>query len=231
MSPEKPQWHTLVLCFTVDLHVSYISTIYIIPKIFKSLTRPSGRSIVSANKGLLERIGRYLDALLKEMVVELPPYVRGPFGGYSHRVFLYFYTTCMRSRCSSTYPPPKVPLNGFWNKFIYQVFFPVIITQVLLKPAGDLCFFAPYTHCRISRGLVRLARGAALSILSSERSLTPTLWAIAYLSGNWQCCIFVHLLIYLGTIRNTPPASSDCINLHGRTKIQHCYCGYFMQLY
>lgn len=53
-----------------------IPTIYIIPKVHKSLTNPPGRPIVSAVKGPLEKIGRYLDALLKEMVFELPSYIR-----------------------------------------------------------------------------------------------------------------------------------------------------------
>lgn len=48
---------------------------YIIPKLHKSLTNPPGRPIVSATKGPLERIGKYTDALIKELVYELPSYV------------------------------------------------------------------------------------------------------------------------------------------------------------
>lgn len=49
---------------------------YIIPKLHKSLINPPGRPIVSAIKGPLERIGRYTDALIKELVSDLPSFVR-----------------------------------------------------------------------------------------------------------------------------------------------------------
>lgn len=47
-----------------------IPTFYIIPKVHKNLKNPPGRPIVSAIKGPLDRIGRYLDSLLKDMVKE-----------------------------------------------------------------------------------------------------------------------------------------------------------------
>lgn len=53
-----------------------VPTIYITPKVHKSLENPPGRPIVLAVKGPLKRNGIYLDALLKEMVSELPSYVK-----------------------------------------------------------------------------------------------------------------------------------------------------------
>lgn len=45
-------------------------------KVHKSLENPPGRPIVSALKGPLERVGKYLDNLLKVMVTDLKSYVR-----------------------------------------------------------------------------------------------------------------------------------------------------------
>lgn len=51
-------------------------TIYVIPKIHKSLQDPPGIPIISAIKGPLEKMGQYLDALLKVMVTKLPSFVQ-----------------------------------------------------------------------------------------------------------------------------------------------------------
>lgn len=51
-------------------------TFYIIPKVHKCPEKTPGRPIVSAVQGPLERIGVYLDSLLKEMVVGLKSYVQ-----------------------------------------------------------------------------------------------------------------------------------------------------------
>lgn len=51
-------------------------TIYVILKVHKNLTIPTGRPIISAIKGTLEQIGKFLDALIKGMVTELPSYVQ-----------------------------------------------------------------------------------------------------------------------------------------------------------
>lgn len=53
-----------------------VPTFYIIPKIHKNLHKPPGRPIVSACQGPLEKVGRYLDSLLKEMVTNLKSYVQ-----------------------------------------------------------------------------------------------------------------------------------------------------------
>lgn len=51
-------------------------TLYMIPKLHKSLVDPPGRSIVSVINGPLERVGRYVDDFIKTMVAQLPSYVR-----------------------------------------------------------------------------------------------------------------------------------------------------------
>lgn len=51
----------------------YIYTVY---KVHKSLTRPPGRPIISAIKGPLEQMGKYVDALVKGMVRDLPSFVQ-----------------------------------------------------------------------------------------------------------------------------------------------------------
>lgn len=53
-----------------------IPTFYCIPKVHKSLEKPPGRPIVSAIRGPLDRMGKYMDSLLKGMVVELKSYVQ-----------------------------------------------------------------------------------------------------------------------------------------------------------
>lgn len=53
-----------------------IPTLYIMPKLHKSLMNPPGRPIVSAIKGPLERIGKYTDALIKQLVLLLPSFVK-----------------------------------------------------------------------------------------------------------------------------------------------------------
>lgn len=53
-----------------------VPTFYIIPKIHKNLNNPPGRPIVSACQGPLEKVGRYLDSLLKDMVTNLKSYVQ-----------------------------------------------------------------------------------------------------------------------------------------------------------
>lgn len=52
-------------------------TFYIIPKIHKDETNPSGRPIVPAMKFQMERVGKYIVSLIKELVCDLPSYVRG----------------------------------------------------------------------------------------------------------------------------------------------------------
>lgn len=51
-------------------------TFYIIPKLHKYLTDPPGRPIVFAVKGPLEKIGKFADALIKELVRDLPSFVQ-----------------------------------------------------------------------------------------------------------------------------------------------------------
>lgn len=51
-------------------------TFYIIPKLHKSLHNPPGRPIVSAVNGPLEKTGKSIDALIKELVHDLPSYVQ-----------------------------------------------------------------------------------------------------------------------------------------------------------
>lgn len=51
-------------------------TLYTILKLHKSLTNPPGRQIISVIKGPLERIGKYMDALIKQLVYDLPSFVR-----------------------------------------------------------------------------------------------------------------------------------------------------------
>lgn len=53
-----------------------IPTFYCIPKVHKSLEKPLERPIVSAICGSLDRIGGYLDSLLKEMVCVLKSYMQ-----------------------------------------------------------------------------------------------------------------------------------------------------------
>lgn len=53
-----------------------IPTFYCIPKVHKSLENPPGRPIVSAINGPLDRVGSYLDLLLKDVVYELKSYVQ-----------------------------------------------------------------------------------------------------------------------------------------------------------
>lgn len=59
-----------------------IPTFYCIPKLHKSLQKPPGRPIVSAIRGPLDRIGGYLDSLLKDMVYNLKSYVQDTCTGY-----------------------------------------------------------------------------------------------------------------------------------------------------
>lgn len=51
-------------------------TFYIIPKIHKNQEDPSGWPIVSAIRGPLEQVGKYIDSLIKDLVSTLPLYVR-----------------------------------------------------------------------------------------------------------------------------------------------------------
>lgn len=51
-------------------------TFYIIPKVHKNRKVPPGRPIVSAIRGPLERLGKYIDSLIKDMVLSLTSYVR-----------------------------------------------------------------------------------------------------------------------------------------------------------
>lgn len=51
-------------------------TKYIIPKVHKSITNPPGHPIITDIGGPLERVGKYLDNLIKETVTELPSYVQ-----------------------------------------------------------------------------------------------------------------------------------------------------------
>lgn len=53
-----------------------VPTFYIIPKVHKNLQNPPGRPIVLACQGHLERIGGYLDSLLKDMVRNLKSFVQ-----------------------------------------------------------------------------------------------------------------------------------------------------------
>ncbi|CAJ0950195.1 unnamed protein product [Ranitomeya imitator] len=50
--------------------------LYLLPKVHKNLTCPSGRPIVSGNGGLTENIGKMLDFYLKPIVETLPSYLR-----------------------------------------------------------------------------------------------------------------------------------------------------------
>lgn len=49
-------------------------TFFIIPKVHRSLQKPPGRPIILVIRGPLKRVGKYLDARLKEMA--LPSYVQ-----------------------------------------------------------------------------------------------------------------------------------------------------------
>lgn len=51
-------------------------TFYIIPKVHKCPEKPPGSPIVSAVQGPLEKIGGYLDSLLKGMVTGLKSYIQ-----------------------------------------------------------------------------------------------------------------------------------------------------------
>lgn len=51
-------------------------TFYVIPKLHKSLTNPPGRPIISAIMDLLEKIGKYVDRFIKNLVTSLPSYVQ-----------------------------------------------------------------------------------------------------------------------------------------------------------
>lgn len=53
-----------------------IPTIYVIPKVHKSLSKQPRRPLTSANGGPLEQIGQFLDALICGMVKELPFFVQ-----------------------------------------------------------------------------------------------------------------------------------------------------------
>lgn len=53
-----------------------VPTFYIIPKVHENLQNPPGRPIVSACQGPLERVGKYLDSLLKEIVRNLKSFVQ-----------------------------------------------------------------------------------------------------------------------------------------------------------
>lgn len=53
-----------------------IPTFYIIPKLHKSLTRPPGRPTVLAVKDPLEKVGKYVDSMIKDLVNTLPSFVR-----------------------------------------------------------------------------------------------------------------------------------------------------------
>lgn len=66
---------TLKECKYLSVNEFNIPTFYTIPKLHKSITRPPGRPIVSAIKGPLERIGKFVDALIKDLVCELPSFV------------------------------------------------------------------------------------------------------------------------------------------------------------
>lgn len=50
-------------------------TFYIIPKIHKHRENPPGRPIVSAITSSLERVGKYIDCLIKDLVESLLSYV------------------------------------------------------------------------------------------------------------------------------------------------------------
>lgn len=50
-------------------------TFYIIPKIHKNKESPLGRPIVSAIRGPLERVGKYIDSLIKDIVKSPTSYV------------------------------------------------------------------------------------------------------------------------------------------------------------
>lgn len=52
-----------------------IPTFYTIPKLHKSLTRPPGRPIVSAIKDPLEKVGKYVHSMIKDLVYTLPSFV------------------------------------------------------------------------------------------------------------------------------------------------------------
>ncbi|CAJ0962602.1 unnamed protein product [Ranitomeya imitator] len=50
--------------------------LYLLPKVHKNLTCPTGRPIVSGNGGLTENVGKILDFYLKPIVETLPSYLR-----------------------------------------------------------------------------------------------------------------------------------------------------------
>ncbi|CAJ0963758.1 unnamed protein product [Ranitomeya imitator] len=50
--------------------------LYLLPKVHKNLTCPTGRPIVSGNGGLTENVGKMLDFYLKPIVETLPSYLR-----------------------------------------------------------------------------------------------------------------------------------------------------------
>lgn len=51
-------------------------TFYMIPKINKNQEEPPGRPIVSAIRGPLERVRKYIDSLINDLVSIVPSYVR-----------------------------------------------------------------------------------------------------------------------------------------------------------
>lgn len=53
-----------------------IPTFYIIPKVHKDPLNSPDRLVFSAVNGLLERIGRYVDELLKDMVPRLESFIK-----------------------------------------------------------------------------------------------------------------------------------------------------------
>lgn len=53
-----------------------VTVFYCIPKVHKSFERPPGRLIVSAIRGPVDKIGGYLDSLLKELVSDLKSYAQ-----------------------------------------------------------------------------------------------------------------------------------------------------------
>lgn len=60
----------------LTVHEFNIPMFYMILKLHKSMTNPLGRPIVSAIKGPLERIGKYVETLIKELEQELLSFVQ-----------------------------------------------------------------------------------------------------------------------------------------------------------
>ncbi|CAJ0946822.1 unnamed protein product [Ranitomeya imitator] len=53
-----------------------VPTLYLLPKVHKSMIDPPGRPIISGNGSLLEPISKFLDFYLKPIVAEIPSYIR-----------------------------------------------------------------------------------------------------------------------------------------------------------